>query len=106
MPHMNPWKPTRVEWISYFALIPLLVFALNYLLFDERVFNDYRIWLLSFPIIIVISLGSWYVHIVAMHWFRIRYPLLKQTPERLLFVSVTHVLMTSATFALMFFGYD
>ena len=103
---MNPWKPTRVEWISYFALIPLLAFALNYLLFDERVFTDYRIWLLSFPIIILISLISWYLHIVAMHWYRLQYPELNQTPKRLLLVSVTHVLMTSGTFACMFFGYD
>ena len=103
---MNPWKPTRIEWISYFALIPFLVFALNYLLFGERVYHDYRILLISFPVILLISLGSWYVHIVAMHWFRIHYPLLKQTPKRLLLVSVTHVIMTSSTFAVMFFGYD
>jgi sensor histidine kinase YesM len=103
---MNPWKPTRVEWISYFMLIPLLVFALNYLLFKERVFNDYKVWLYSFPIIVVISFGSWYVHIVAMHWYRLRFPLLKETAKRLLLVSVTHVIMTSATFACMFVGYD
>ncbi len=103
---MNPWKPTRVEWISFFALIPFLVFALNYLLFDERVFDDYKVWLFSFPIIILISLISWYTHIVTMHWYRLQYPKLKETPKRLLLVSVTHVLMTSATFAIMFFGYD
>lgn len=103
---MNPWKPTRVEWITFFTLIPLLGFALNYLLFEERVFNDHTIWLYSFPIITLISFGSWYVHIVAMHWYRLRFPLLKQTPKRLLRVSVTHVIMTSATFGCMFLGYD
>lgn len=103
---MNPWRPTKVELITYVALIPVLTLVLNYLLFENRVWTDSSIWLYSFPLIALISLISWYLHIVAMHWFRLRFPSLKETPNRLLLVAITHVLMTSGTFALMFASYD
>ncbi|HUR11806.1 MAG TPA: histidine kinase [Flavitalea sp.] len=103
---MNPWKPTRIEWITYFALVPVIDLMLNFLLFGKRMWDDESIWLISMPLITVIVFISWYLHIVAMHWFRHRFPLLSQTVKRASLVSLTHVFMTSGTFALIFLGYD
>lgn len=103
---MNPWRPTKIEWITYFALMPFIDVTLNYLLFGERIWHDVYIWLYSFPIIYVQGFVSWYFHIVSMHLYRIWFPLMKQSVKRLVLLFVTHVGLTSITFVTLFYGYD
>jgi hypothetical protein len=103
----KPWmRPTRIEWISFFVLMPVLSMLLNNLLFGDRIWYDRSIWLYSFPIIYVQGFFSWYLHIVSMHWLRIRLPGLQQTLLRLGILATTHVGLTSITFAGIFYGYD
>src|SRR5690242_43415 len=104
---MKNWiSPRRVEWISFITMMPVLAFVLNYLLFDARVFSDYRVWVYSFPVIFLQGLVSWYLHIIVMHWLRIKFPLLKQTNVRLIILAVAHISMTFLTFVGLFYAYD
>jgi len=81
---MRRWiKPRRVEWVSFYTMMPVLCLILNYLLFGSRLKTDYRIWLYSYPLIFLQGFISWYLHIVVMHWLRIKFPLLRQTTLRL-----------------------
>lgn len=99
-------KPTRLEWITFFTLMPVLSALLNHLLFGERIWHDRSIWLYSMPLTYVQGLMSWYLHIVSMHWLRIRLPGLHDTLMRLSILAVTHIILTSLTFAALFYGYD
>jgi hypothetical protein len=104
---MKAWmKPTRIEWVSYLTLMPVLSLVLNLLLFGNRVWYDREVWFYSFPLVIVQGLASWYLHILAMHWLRVVFPDIKQTVRRLAILAVTHVCLTSLTFAALFYGYD
>lgn len=104
---MKEWlKPTRLEWITFLVLMPVLASVLNYLVFGDRIWNDKQIWFYSFPIIYFQGLGSWYLHILAMHWMRLEFPGLRQTSKRLILVACTHIALTSLTFAMIFYGYD
>lgn len=103
---MNPWRPTKLEWITFFTLMPVLDVLLNNLLFGERLWKEGAIWLYSFPIIYVEGFISWYCHIVTMHWYRMRFPQLKQALLRVILLFFTHVALTSLTFALIFYSYD
>lgn len=104
---MKEWmKPSKLEWITFFALMPILASVLNYLLFGDRIWHEKNIWLYSFPIVCAQGFISWYLHILAMHWMRVKFPSLRQTSKRLLMVGVTHVALTSLTFATLFYGYD
>ena len=103
---MSPWKPTRLEWISFFVIMPLLALGLNYLLFNDRLWHDGSIWLYSYPLIYIQGFGSWYLHIASMHWYRVLFPALKQTGIRLVLLAATHIALTSLTFAMIFYGYD
>ncbi len=72
---MKAWmKPSRVEWITFFALMPVLSVLLNHLLFGDRLWHDPVIWFYSFTLICAQGFISWYLHIVSMHWLRIRLP--------------------------------
>jgi two-component system, LytTR family, sensor kinase len=103
---MNPWKPTKIEWITFFALMPFIDVVLNYLLFGDRIWTDVGVWLYSFPVIYVQGFVSWYFHIAAMHLYRVWFPLLKHAVYRLTLLFFTHVGLTSLTFTMIFYGYD
>lgn len=103
---MSPWKPTKVEWITFFALMPVIDVVLNYLIFGMRLWHDRDIWTYSFPVIYVQGFASWYLHIVTMHWYRVQFPLLNQALLRVTLLFFTHVALTSLTFAMLFYGYN
>lgn len=103
---INWIKPNRLEWISFFVFMPFLTVFLNYLLFGDRLFQDYKIWFYSFPIVFIQGFCSWYLHIAAMHWLRIALPEIRQTTKRLIILGVTHVTFSSLTFVSLFYGYD
>lgn len=104
---MRNWiKPRKVEWVSFYIMMPVLGFVLNYLLFGTRLKSDYRIWLYSFPLILLQGFISWYLHIVVMHWLRIKFPLLRQTSLRLSILAIAHLSMTFLTFVGLFYAYD
>ena len=102
---MKEWlKPTKLEWITFLVLMPILASILNYLLFGDRIWHEKNIWLFSFPIIYVQGFISWWFHIVAMHWMRLELPNLKKTTTRLVLVGITHVALISLTFAILFYS--
>jgi len=104
---MKAWmKPTRIEWVSYLTLMPVLALVLNLLLFGNRVWYDKNIWIYSMPIVILQGLASWYLHILAMHWLRVVFPDIRQTVRRLAILAITHICLTSLTFATLFYCYD
>jgi two-component system, LytTR family, sensor kinase len=103
---MSPWKPTKVEWITFFSLMPILAVVLNMLLFGRRILHEADIWKYSFPIIYVQGFVSWYFHIVTMHWYRVQFPQLNQALLRVTLLFFTHVALTSLTFAMIFYGYN
>ena len=104
---MKNWiSPRRVEWISFITMMPVLCFVLNYLLFDDRVFSDYRIWVYSFPVIFAQGLISWYLHILSMHWLRIKFPEFRQTIFRLFLLAIIHLSLISFSMVVFFYGFD
>lgn len=86
--------------------MPVLALALNLLLFGSRVWVEKEIWLFSYPLICLQGLISWYLHVVVMHWLRLRFPNIKQTTVRLVILGLSHVTLTFLTFASIFFSYD
>ncbi len=103
---MNPWKPSKLEFITFLVLAPILSAALNYLMFGDRVFHDWRIAVYSFPVTIAESFVSWYIHILVLHWYRIRFPALEQTVLRITLLGLSHLALSIVTFAVMFASYD
>ena len=104
---MKTWmKPAKSEWISFLALMPVLSLILNLMLFGNRVWRDSEIWLYSFPLVYLQGFVSWYLHIAVMHWLRLRFPHIQQTAKRLTILALSHIGLTSLTFALLFYSYN
>src|SRR4029079_18932643 len=104
---MKPWmKPTKLEWISFFTIMPLLCMLLNHLLFGPRQWQDEKVWLFSFPLIYAVGFCSWYLHILVMHWLRILFPHIRQTGLRLIILATAHIFLISLTWIILFYAYD
>ncbi len=104
---MMQWtKPTRFEWTSFLVMMPVLGVILNQLLFPHKNFFDAEVWLFSYPVILIQGMGSWYLHILVMHWLRIRFPLIHQTNTRLGILAMCHIGLIWLTFITLFLTYD
>lgn len=103
---MRKYKPTKLQVYTFIASMPLIDFVLNYIMFDHRIFSDWNIWLISFPLIYIIGIGSWFVHTVIGSIVNRRYPSLQQTRIRILLLSVCIIPFMSASVTLIFFVYD
>jgi two-component system, LytTR family, sensor kinase len=104
---MKQWmKPSKLERMSFVAIMPLLCVLLNQLLFGRRQWHDADVWLLSFPVIYLEGLCSWYLHILVMHWLRVAFPGMRQTGLRLTLLGLSHLTLISLTYIALFLGYD
>lgn len=82
---MKSWmKPTKLQRFTFITSMPFIDVLANYILFDERLFKDINIWLISFPLIIVGGLGIWRVQVMLGNFIKYRYPELRQTTKRVL----------------------
>lgn len=99
-------RPTKLQIQSFVASMPIIDFLLNYILYDERVFSDYRIWLFSFPLIYLIGVFSWRGHTLIGNQIKYRYPGLKQTRKRILILALLLVPFMSISVLAIFFVYD
>ncbi|HTM94132.1 MAG TPA: histidine kinase, partial [Flavisolibacter sp.] len=106
-PRMKQWmKPTKLEWISFFTVMPLLCILLNHLLFGARQWKDGDVWLYSFPVVYIEGFCSWYLHIIVMHWLRVALPSMNQTALRLSILGLAHLTLISLTYITLFYAYD
>ena len=103
---MKLHKPTKLQVYTFIASMPLIDFVLNYIMYEDRIFSDYKIWVFSFPLIYVIGIASWYTHTVISSFVNKKYPTLQQTRVRIVILSASIIPFMSASVTLIFFLYD
>lgn len=104
---MRQWASVgKLEWYAFLATAPILWIALNYLLFEEEIFRDPRIWLLSIPLICLPGLVAWYLHCLLNRRLRQAFGTLDQTGLRLSLQVVALLLLASGFVLSLFCVYD
>src|SRR4051812_44193182 len=96
-----PWKPARIEWITFLILMPMLDIVINLLLFGKRFWTK-EVLVISFVVTSVVIFVSWFLHITAMHWLRMRLPEFRQTLLRVTLLSSLHVALISLSMVVFF----
>src|SRR3712207_3493413 len=90
-------KPTRLQVFSFIASMPVIDVVLNYILFEDRLFHDGKIWLFSFPLLYLIGVVSWRSQVGIQNWIQVSFPGLKQTSKRIiLFASLIIPVMSGS----------
>jgi sensor histidine kinase YesM len=86
--------------------MPVITLVWNAILYPGRFHTDWRVWVISWPIIYGIGIVSWYLHIQYDHAIRRKFPSLKQTGKRILFKTFTNPLVMTPSVLLIFYLYD
>jgi two-component system LytT family sensor kinase len=98
-------KPTRLQVFSFLTSMPVIDFVLNYILYDDALFQQANIWLYSFPLIFGIGVGSWRSQVGMQNWIQYRFPAVRQTRTRVLLLACIIVPFMSASVCIIFFIY-
>lgn len=99
-------KPPRLEWYSFLFSMPLIDVMVNLVLYKQRFWTDYRIWLYSFPLIFLFGMLSWYSHVLYDNYIEKKYPGLNQSRQRILYKALVIFLVMPPGVLLIFFTYD
>lgn len=99
-------KPTRVQCYSFLASMPLIAFGINHILYKDRAFTDYQVWLISFPLIWFIGFLTWYGHVVYDRSVSNKYPEIRQSAKRVLVKCLVVFFVMTPAVLLLFFLYD
>src|SRR5829696_7046579 len=98
--------PTRLQLFTFLSSMPVIDFVLNYILFDEQLFERGDVWLFSFPLIFVIGIGSWRTQVTIQNLIQLKYPTLKQTRNRVALMASIIIPVMSLSVTFIFFIYD
>ncbi|MEJ8816885.1 sensor histidine kinase [Lacibacter sp. H407] len=99
-------KPTKLQVHSFFASMPIISILLNYIMFDQRLFNDFMVWFISFPLIFIVGMGSWRGHVFIGNYIKHRLPEIRQTKSRILIQAFCLIPFMSLSVTFIFFLYD
>ncbi|MBL7739283.1 MAG: histidine kinase [Chitinophagaceae bacterium] len=99
-------RATKIEWYSFIASMPLIDIGINHVLYGDRLFHDYRIWLVSFPIIFAAGIITWYFHVLYSHNAQRKYPEISQSSKRILLKFFVTFFVMSPAILIIFFVYD
>ena len=99
-------RSTKVEWYSFLASMPLIALGLNYIFYDDRLFEDYRIWILSFPLLWLIGLISWYLQVMYDHYAQRKYPEIRQSTKRIVLKCFVNIFIMTPSVVVIFLLYD
>ena len=99
-------KPTRLQVFSFIASMPVIDVVLNYILYEERLFHDGKIWLISFPLLYLVGVASWQTQVSIQNWIQYKFPGLKQTSRRILLLATLIVPVMSASVTLVMYLWD
>lgn len=99
-------KPTRIQTLSFIYSMPLITLAWVYILYDERIFSDWRIWAISFPLLYGIGIVSWFMHYQYDHLVISKFPSLEHSTKRICWKSLVNLVVMTPSSLLILFVYD
>lgn len=86
-------RPPRYQYVGFWLSMPFIALALTYIMYDDRIFSEWKVWLASYPVIYGIGYLSWRAHYVYDDYLRRKMPSLKQTKERLFYKALVNLLV-------------
>ena len=103
---MRFFKPPRLQTLSFLFSMPLIDLGVHHILFKDRLWEEWRIWVFSYPLIFLIGALSWYSHISYDHLVEKKYPGLNQSMQRILLKALVVVIIMPPSILLILFVYD
>lgn len=103
---MKKWSIPKLKLYTFLLSMPVIDVAINQILYRERLWSEWRIWAVSFPLVYILGFLSWYTRITASAKVDKKYPELDQTWKRLRYKLLVSLLsmMSSLTIVLTLYS--
>lgn len=96
-------KPNKLYTLSFWVPMPLITLAWIYILYDDRMWTDWKVWAVTTPIIYFIGFFSWYGHVQYTEYVIRRYPSLEQTARRIFYtIGINLLIMTPSVLLILY----
>jgi sensor histidine kinase YesM len=74
-----------------------------YILYDARMWTDWRVWAVTYPIVYILGYGSWFAHVQYNEYVDRKFPSLQQTLKRNLYkIGVNLLVMTPSVVVILY----
>jgi two-component system, LytTR family, sensor kinase len=103
---MRLYKPEKIHVYCFVISMPFIDLVLNWILYQQRIYEDWRIWAFSFPLLYCIGVLSWFGHVQYDNYIRSKFPSLKQTGMRIVLKIFANLFVMVPSVLLIFFVYD
>ena len=96
-------KPKKFYVWCFWLSMPLITMAWVYILYDERMWTDWRVWAVTYPIVYLLGYGSWFAHVQYNEYVDRKFPSLQQTLKRNLYkIGVNLFVMTPSVVVILY----
>ena len=96
-------KPKRFYVWCFWISMPLITMAWVSILYDERMWTDWRVWAVTYPIVYFLGYGSWFAHVQYNEFIDKKFPTLQQTWKRNLYkAGINLVVMTPSVLIILY----
>ena len=99
-------KPPKLELYTFLYSMPVIDLAIHLIMYKERVWSDINIWLISYPLLFIIGLVSWYCHVRYAMMIEKRYPELNQSGKRIIGKAFIVLFVMTPSILLILFVYN
>lgn len=97
-------KPNKIEWISFFLLMPLIALGCCFVLLGSNWFGTLSLWFYGFMFIMVVGLFIWYLDVVLTRYIHDMFAAYRDTLKRLLALLVKQVLIIALSVGIFITG--
>lgn len=96
-------KPPRAYVLGFWFSMPFITFALCYILYGGRMFREWQIPAVTFPIIYFIGYFSWRAHSLYDLWLRKKFPSLEETKKRVFYKLASNLMVMTPSVLIIFY---
>jgi len=96
-------KPKKFYVWCFWIPMPLITMAWIYILYDDRMWTDWRVWAVTTPIVYFLGYGSWFAHVQYNEYVDKKFPSLQQTWKRNLYkIGINLFVMTPSVLVILY----
>ena len=96
-------KPKKFYVWCFWLSMPLITLAWTYILYGDRMWTDWKVWAVTWPVIYGIGYFSWYSHVQYNELVTKKFPSLEQTGKRVLYkMGINLLVMTPSVLLILY----
>lgn len=96
-------KPKKFYVWCFWISMPLITLAWIYILYDDRMWTDWRVWAITIPIIYFLGYFSWFAHVQYNEFVEKKFPSLEETLKRNIYkMGVNLLVMTPSVLIILY----